>query len=240
MTGFRKRKNERRKEAQEKLELQLKEEKRRIKMEAKESYKKMTKSYQPIPELEAFLEEKEYDTENVTVKVVELSKSDLALQQNWIGENRPRYSDDEDDSTKRIPTKPESDDSEEEEVPGMGLTKKPIKFKPSVDSDKDGDDDDDEDGKGDKGESNNFTNKKDIQKAIKRQVKSSIKKSKAFQTKNKIVALKDKKKSRKLKTQKMKFKNDQAKKRGGGRSGGGGAPSGPPKKRGKPDRRKRK
>ncbi|VEN44262.1 unnamed protein product [Callosobruchus maculatus] len=74
LTGFRKRKLERKKKAQEKFERELLEERKRIKKEAKESYKKLVTSHRPIPELEKYIEQ-EYEEEDVTVKVFDFSKN---------------------------------------------------------------------------------------------------------------------------------------------------------------------
>lgn len=68
LQGFHKRKLQRKKKAQEELQMQLKDERRRLKQEARESYKKLVTSHKPIPELEKLLE-KEYETEDVSVKV---------------------------------------------------------------------------------------------------------------------------------------------------------------------------
>lgn len=60
---------------------------------------KLKLSFAPIPELANELNEEEYETEDVSVKIVEISTSELAKSNNWIGENRPRYSDDDDEET---------------------------------------------------------------------------------------------------------------------------------------------
>lgn len=103
MSGFHKRKLQRKKKAQEELQQQLKEERKRLKTEAKESYKKLLVSSRPIPEVEELLKE-EYEEDNVTVKVVEL----CANQPANINESR----DDEQEEEMQC---------EESEVPGMDL-----------------------------------------------------------------------------------------------------------------------
>ncbi|KAJ6634983.1 Ubiquitin-like modifier-activating enzyme ATG7 [Pseudolycoriella hygida] len=66
LTGFRKRKQERRKKARDDLELQVKEERKRLKQEAREDIKSKFKlSFAPIPELADELNEEEFETEDV-------------------------------------------------------------------------------------------------------------------------------------------------------------------------------
>ncbi|XP_055321178.1 nucleolar protein 12, partial [Sitodiplosis mosellana] len=91
LTGFRKRKQERRQKAKEDLDKQVKEERKRIKQEIRDGFQdQFKKSFEPI-ELEGKLKEEEYDTENVTVQIVELSTDEIAKSNNWIGANRPVY-----------------------------------------------------------------------------------------------------------------------------------------------------
>ncbi|RZC32906.1 nucleolar protein 12 [Asbolus verrucosus] len=111
LTGFHKRKLQRKKEAREKLELELKNERKRLKTEAKESYKKLVVSSRSIPELETLLQE-QYEDDDVTVKIEELSTNNIALQSNWIGANQPKYE------------KSDCEDEETEEIPGMELTER--------------------------------------------------------------------------------------------------------------------
>ncbi|XP_063229479.1 nucleolar protein 12 [Bacillus rossius redtenbacheri] len=116
LTGFHKRKLERKRAAQEQLEKQLKDERKRLKQEARESYKKLVVSHKPIPELEEF-ESKEYDLENHTVSILELSSNEMAKKNNWIGLNRVRYEEDKDDDDDAG----KDSDETEEDVPGMEL-----------------------------------------------------------------------------------------------------------------------
>lgn len=104
---------QRKKKAQEELQQQLKEERKRLKKEAKESYKKLVVSHRPIPEIEELLKE-EYEEDNVTVKVVELSSNDVSR----IGPNRMQFAQEAEEV------------EEEEEVPGMDL--KPRRKKEEV------------------------------------------------------------------------------------------------------------
>lgn len=92
LTGFHKRKLQRKKKAQEEFEQQLKEERKRLQLEARESYKKLVVSHRPIPELEN-LASKKYELENHSVNITELSASDLAEKNLWIGTSKVIYED---------------------------------------------------------------------------------------------------------------------------------------------------
>ncbi|XP_018561826.1 nucleolar protein 12 [Anoplophora glabripennis] len=178
LTGFHKRKLQRKKDAKEKFEKELKEERKRIKAEAKESYKKLVVSHRPIPELENLISE-EYENDDVTVKVVELASSEIANKNHWIGANQPKYDANEEESS-------EESHNEDEEVPGMELKpKKKSKEKQT--------------------EKVEFQTEKDVKKALKKQATKTVKKSKVFQMKNKLERQKQKKKSLQMKKQRMKF-----------------------------------
>ncbi|ERL94116.1 ribosomal RNA-processing protein 17-like [Dendroctonus ponderosae] len=168
LTGFRKRKLQRKKHAQEKLENDLKEERKRLKSDAKESYKKLVVSHRDIPELEKYLSN-EYEEDDVTVKVVELSTNEIAKQSNWIGANRPKYESDQEEEVK--PEDPE-------EIPGMELKAKTPKAtkvtKPST---------------------KQFHSEKQVKKELKKQATKNVQKSKVFQKKNKMEQRKQKKQS---------------------------------------------
>lgn len=179
LTGFHKRKLQRKKDAKEKFEKELKEERKRIKAEAKESYKKLVVSHRPIPELENLISE-EYENDDVTVKVVELAANDIAKKNHWIGANQPKYDTDKEESS-------EESQNEEEEVPGMELKRK----KKCVEE---------------KTEKVKFQSEKDVKKALKKQATKTVKKSKVFQMKNKLERQKQKKKSMQMKKQRMKFR----------------------------------
>ncbi|CAH1396145.1 unnamed protein product [Nezara viridula] len=120
LTGFHKRKVQRRKVAEEEFKEKLKEEKKRIKLESREYHKKLVKTYKPIPVLEEQLA-KEYKVDNATVSVLELDADLLAETNFLIGNNRVKYEPTNDKEN-------ESEDNEEiEELPGMELkTKKEV------------------------------------------------------------------------------------------------------------------
>ncbi|XP_067006129.1 nucleolar protein 12 [Anabrus simplex] len=118
LSGFHKRKLQRKKKAHEELKQQLKDERKRLKQEARESYKKLIVSHRPVPELEHLFTEK-YELENHSVSIMELSASELAKKNNWIGENKVQYEQEDDDDEEEDR---ESDEEKEgNEVPGMVL-----------------------------------------------------------------------------------------------------------------------
>lgn len=179
LSGFHKRKLQRKKEAKEKFEKDLKEERKRIKAEAQESYKKMVLSHKPIPELENLLSE-EYEEDDANVKVVELSTDEIAKKFHWIGANKPIS----------IENEEVTENSEfVEECPGMELkAKKKIVAKNPENKVQ-------------------FESEKDLKRALKKQATKTVKKSKVFQKKNKLEQQKQKKKSLQMKKQRMKIKD---------------------------------
>ncbi|KAF6201233.1 hypothetical protein GE061_005680 [Apolygus lucorum] len=177
LTGFHKRKLQRKKKAKEELQELLKAEKKRIKLEAKEQYKKLVHSYKPIPELEEQFA-KEYDVEDTTVSVLELDTDLLAETNFLIGRNRGQI---EDTEIKEEEDEGESDPEEQnEEMPGMSLKdKKPEKKKTETK----------------KEPPKVLKTKKEIKKDLKKQSTKTVKKSRVFQKLNEIHTLKQKKKS---------------------------------------------
>lgn len=145
-------------------------------------------SHRDIPELENLLSN-EYEEDDVTVKVVELSANDIAKQNNWIGANQPKYESDgeeEDD---------EGTSEHAEEIPGMELTAKPIKAEKKVSNKK-------------------FQSEKQVKKELKKQATKNVQKSKVFQKKNKLERQKQKKQSLKAKKIKEGIKQKFGKKKG--------------------------
>lgn len=128
LTGFHKRKLQRKKYAREKFEKELKEERKRLKAEAKNSYKKLVVSQRTIPELETLLKE-EYKDDLATVRIEELCTADIAKDSNWVGENKLTF------------VKPEEESEEDEEsVPGMEIKPKKKKIdqpKPQFETERD-------------------------------------------------------------------------------------------------------
>lgn len=184
LTGFHKRKLQRKKKAKEKLEQELKEEKKRLKTEARESYKKLVKSYTPIPDIEDIIAE-EYDDDEVNVKIVELSTTELAKQNNWIGSNHIKCEPEENEESNE-----ECNSNDEEQLPGMELSNSRVKVKEEVETN----------------ETESKT-KAEIKRILKKQATKNVQKSKAFQVKNKIEKQKQKKKSLQIKKMKNKLQN---------------------------------
>ncbi|XP_050346113.1 nucleolar protein 12 [Nymphalis io] len=182
LCGFRKRKLERKKKAQEDLQRMLKEEKRRIKQENKESYKKLVVSSRPIPDIEQLLQE-EYEDEDVNVKIVELSSETLQKKDIVIGENRPKEPVD-----KKVKAKMKVDLSKE--IPGMTPTEQ--NESEVAESEEENDDD-------------KLKSKKDVKKILKKQATKKLQKSKVFQMKTKLDRIQNKK------SHKKKAKTDQRK-----------------------------
>ncbi|XP_034248894.1 nucleolar protein 12 [Thrips palmi] len=182
LTGFRKRKLERKAKFQEELQKKLKEERKRIREAAKESYKTMVKSHSTIPEIEHLLKE-EHDLGTHSVEIVELSSQALAKENNWIGANNSSY------AVKEEPSKEENDgaESEVELVPGMGLKRK---VKKKIKQESKSEDEEEEEDKGPV-----FNSAKELKKVIKKEATRSVKKSKVYQMKNKLDKIKSRKKS---------------------------------------------
>lgn len=187
MSGFHKRKLQRKKKAQEELEIQLKDERKRLKQEARESYKKYVVSHRMIPELEHLLVN-EYEEDDVNVKVTELSTTEIAKRNNWIGENKVVYDEPEDDEVE--------EEEDKTEIPGMEVNKKEVKKEEKKVPE--------------------FKTEKDVKKALKKQATKNIQKSKAFQMKNKIERQKQKKESFKKRKDRMKIRNQNNRNRGKG------------------------
>uniref|UniRef100_A0A182JTY9 Nucleolar protein 12 n=1 Tax=Anopheles christyi TaxID=43041 RepID=A0A182JTY9_9DIPT len=232
LTGFHKRKQHRRKMAQGEMQRKLKEETKRIRTEAKEKMRNLYHSYKPIPELteedKAEEQEDEYDTENVTVKVVELSTRDLAKENNWIGENRVLVKDSVSDAENS------SDDGVDEQqlgvVPGMELDgEKKVKRKHKLLDEADSSNEREkaegsvqEKSKQKKGPVLNLDgirSKKDLNHKIKRYALKSMKTSQAFRQKVRVQQQKQLKKSRRIRHHKekhLKTKKGFNKQRSGG------------------------
>ncbi|EFN71242.1 hypothetical protein EAG_13349 [Camponotus floridanus] len=171
--GFRKRKLERKRKAQEQLQKQLKEERKKIKQEARERYKKFV-AHRNVPELEELLSKQEYDLEGHTVSILELNVTDLAGDR-WIGENKiaEKKEEEQDDQS-------EHSNNDNNEIVGMSLKEKQKNLtqqKPKSDDQQ-------------------IKSSKEIKREIKKATLKQIKKSKAFQQKQRLEQQKNKKQSR--------------------------------------------
>ncbi|CAL1676099.1 unnamed protein product [Lasius platythorax] len=172
--GFRKRKLERKKRAQEQLQKQLKEEQKKIKQAARERYKKLV-SHRNVPEIEELLSKQEYDLESHTVSILELNVADLAEGSRWIGENKiaEKKEEEQDDES-------EHSNNDDDEIVGMSLQEKqknPIQQKPKSDSQQ-------------------IKSSKELKREIKKATLKQIKKSKAFQQKQRLEQQKNKKQNK--------------------------------------------
>ncbi|KAI8436270.1 hypothetical protein MSG28_004316 [Choristoneura fumiferana] len=181
LCGFRKRKLERKKKAQEEIQRMLKEEKKRIKLENKESYKKLVVSSRPIPDIDQLLQE-EYEDEDVNVKIVELSSDTLQKKDLVIGENKPK------EVEKKQTKKPK--ETITASVPGMGSDTE-------VESAAEEDD-----------ETNEVKpkSKKELKQMLMKQAQKKMQKSKVFQMKSKLDRVQNKKKSQQKKDHKARVK----------------------------------
>ncbi|XP_075973863.1 uncharacterized protein LOC142975093 [Anticarsia gemmatalis] len=186
LCGFRKRKLERKKKAQEEMKRMLKEEKKRIKQENKESYKKLVVSSRPIPDIEQLLQE-EYEDEDVNVKIVELSSDTLQKKDLVIGENKPK------EKVKKTIEKPKKKDNQTTKaITGMGSDEESAQEEESEQEDDD----------------NKIKTKKEIKQMLKKQATKKIQKSKVFQMKSKLDRIQNKKKSLQKKGRMAKAKAD--------------------------------
>ncbi|XP_029670183.1 nucleolar protein 12 isoform X1 [Formica exsecta] len=172
--GFRKRKLERKRKAQEQLQKQLKEEQKKIKQEARERYKKLV-TYRNVPELEELLSKQEYDLEGHTVSILELNVAELAEGSRWIGENKiaEKKEEEQDDESEHA-------NNDDDEIVGMSLQEKQknlVQQKPESDSQQ-------------------IKSSKELKREIKKAALKHIKKSKAFQQKQRLEQQKNKKQSR--------------------------------------------
>ncbi|KAL4710297.1 hypothetical protein ACJJTC_011551 [Scirpophaga incertulas] len=177
LCGFRKRKLERQKKAKEELQKKLKEEKKRIKIENRESYKKLVVSSRPIPDIEKLLQD-EYEDDDVNVKIVELSSDTLQKNDLVLGVNKCKeFSVKKDAVPKKPTTKLLSS------IPGMSS---------DVDSDR-------TESETEEKHENNLKTKKEIKQILKKQATKKMQKSKVFQMKSKMDRMKNKKKSQQKK-----------------------------------------
>ncbi|XP_060867657.1 nucleolar protein 12 [Metopolophium dirhodum] len=120
LTGFHKRKLARKKKAKDDFEKKLKEEKKRIKTEARETFLKLTNSHPFIPE-PLDMVTREYNLENHTVQICDLSTDEIAKSNNWIGSNQVIYEDDKEKKNEEDIDKTNEEDGAEN-VPGMSFS----------------------------------------------------------------------------------------------------------------------
>lgn len=126
-----------------------------------------------MPELEELLSKQEYDLEGHTVSILELNVADLARDR-WIGDNKivEKKEEEQDDQSEHS--------NNDDEIVGMSLKEKqknPVQQEPKSDN-------------------LQIKSSKEIKREIKKATLKQIKKSKAFQQKQRLEQQKNKKQSR--------------------------------------------
>lgn len=159
-----------------------------------------------MPELPNELNEEEFETEDVKVKIVEISTTELAKSNNWIGENRPKYSDDDDEEDEAEPIIEKYDG-----IPGMELTIPPKSSSKPKKKDRKNDDAEEPSAV----DHALFKSKKNLTGTVNNKAVKALKNSKAFQIKRKLDQLKDRKKARLEREKRKKIHNKEAKKHNG-------------------------
>lgn len=162
------------------------------------------------------MKEEEYDTENVTVQIVELSTDEIAKSNNWIGANRPVYEGDQSSEEENE----SDDDQEEEQIPGFTVTStKPKKSsKKSTAKDTANNDELEAENEENKTKKKKFKpipeeikTKRALGQFFAKRATNTLKHSKAFQMKNRLEGNKNRKKARAEKDKKIKLQNKREK-----------------------------
>lgn len=188
-------------------------------------------SFAPI-ELEGELKEQEYETEDVIVQIVELSTDELAKSNNWIGANRPVYTDDSTHKSNRNGRDNDSDGddsdgsqdegSDEEEVPGFTVTstRKVVRkqIKPTAKTEDEAESIVNPDVPEEKKKQprtkklpEDLKSKRALGQYFAKKEMNTLQHSKAFQTKNKLERIRNKKKARIEKDKRIKLQNKREK-----------------------------
>lgn len=159
------------------------------------------------------MKEEEYDTENVTVQIVELSTDEIAKSNNWIGANKPVY---EGDRSSGEENSSDEDDEEEEQIPGFTVTSlaKPSKksTRNTEDNDNGGENVDESKAKKKfKPIPGEIKTKRALGQFFAKRATNSLKHSKAFQMKSKLERNKNRKKARIEKEKRIKLQNKREK-----------------------------
>lgn len=160
----------------------------------------------------------------MSVTITELSTSELAKNYNWIGQNRPKYSDDEEEEEKKKKAALVAEEEAAaavEEVPGMGLLvskKKPAK-KTVAETEGGGAEGETADKDGNKWQlpetKKPIKSKRELGVIVQKDALRTLKNSKAFQQKQKLDMLRDRKKARKDRAKRIIVQTKQAKRNGG-------------------------
>lgn len=181
------------------------------------------KSFAPL-ELDAELKQEEYDTENVTVQIVELSTDDIAESNNWIGRNKPVYeraaNEKEANSGGEADDGDEAEEEQEEElVPGFGVKapkKKPKAAKAAADAPTDGHNDGEASEKPKRRKRvtklpDEVKSKRGMGQFFAKQAHNTLKHTQAFRMKDRLERNKSRKKARIEKEKKIKLQNKREK-----------------------------
>lgn len=167
--------------------------------------------------MEGKLKEEEYDTENVTVQIVELSTDEIAKSNNWIGANRPVYEGEQSDDEESG-----SEEEEEEQIPGFTVTstkpskKKKLTVETAENSAENGDaegtvDENNKRKKKFKKIPEEINTKRALGQYFAKRATNTLKHSKAFQMKNRLEGNKKRKKARAEKDKRIKLQNKREK-----------------------------
>ncbi|XP_053957202.1 nucleolar protein 12 [Anastrepha ludens] len=180
LSGFRKRKNERRARAKEELEQNIKKERKRIRNDLKNCMAHMKKTFQPLsldPELEQKCLEKDYEDDEVKINVIELVTGN------------PQKNLDEDSDKDSCASEASDKESNINSIPGMdyniggAVKKKEIKNKSRQEDNS-------------LSELGKVGNTKMLNKLKKKKALKEFKKSKVFKQKERIEKKKQQKSSR--------------------------------------------
>lgn len=156
------------------------------------------------------MKEEEYDTENVTVQIVELSTDELAKTNNWIGANKPRYEDEQSSGADQNDSG--VDESEEEDVPGFTVTvRKPKKRPIAADEENVEKPEETVVKKKTKKLREDFKSKRAMGQYLAKQAQNTLQHSKAYQTKNRLERIRNMKKARIEKEKRIKLQNKREK-----------------------------
>lgn len=162
--------------------------------------------------MEGKLKEEEYDTENVTVQIVELSPEEIARSNNWIGANRPLYNESEKAASDDDGSEQEDEnDDEETAVPGFSLTTSKKPKKTIVTENGESEAQDDTQTKRKKKRISNLpddlTSKRAVGQFLAKKTQNTLRHTKAFRTKDKLEKIRNKKKARIEKEKRIKLQN---------------------------------
>lgn len=187
MSGFHKRKQQRKKKAQQELERRVKNELKNIRTKTQDELRKKYQSFKPIhiPILDDANEDEQNEDveedEEVLVTVKTLGRDELAQRFNWIGDNRPPPESDPE-------PEPLSDEEQpENEVEGFSLKKVKKSVAKPVE---------DEEAAVTEEAAKKLQSKKEINREMKKKTLKALKKSKALKSKDRIQRHKNIKKSR--------------------------------------------